>query len=317
MVDTHIVDVRSAHGLDDVLRGIDVVVHLAAKVGLGVDVQDMPDYASVNVTGPPICWPRCTAYPSSAWCWRARWSCTERARTTARSTDEYGRQRAPRTTCAPGGSSRAARVVGARSAWTTVDEDAPLDPRSTYAATKLAQEHLAAAWASATGGRVAALRFHNVYGPRMPRDTPYAGVAAIFGSALARGEPPQVFEDGGQMRDFVHVRDVARATVAAVDRVGALRPRELRAYNIASGTPHTVLQMAQAMADAYGGPAATDHRRVPSRRRPAHRGVAGPGPRGARLRRARVVRMQGSPSSCRSGCRHRQPYGEAAAVAWR
>ena len=66
-----------------------------------------------------------------------------------------------------------------------VGEDAPLDPRNTYAATKLAQEHLAAAWARQTGGGVWALRYHNVYGPRMPRDTPYAGVASIFRSALA------------------------------------------------------------------------------------------------------------------------------------
>jgi dTDP-L-rhamnose 4-epimerase len=71
-------------------------------------------------------------------------------------------------------------------------EDAPLDPRSTYAATKVAQEHLAAAWARQTGGAVWSLRYHNVYGPRMPRDTPYAGVASIFRSALERGEAPRV-----------------------------------------------------------------------------------------------------------------------------
>ncbi len=62
-----------------------------------------------------------------------------------------------------------------------------------------------------------ALRYHNVYGPMMPRDTPYSGVAAIFRSAIERGEPPRVFEDGGQMRDFVHVDDVAAVNVAAVD----------------------------------------------------------------------------------------------------
>jgi dTDP-L-rhamnose 4-epimerase len=61
-----------------------------------------------------------------------------------------------------------------------------------------------------------AFRYHNVYGPRMPKDTPYAGVASIFRSALERGEAPRVFEDGGQMRDFVHVADVARANVAAL-----------------------------------------------------------------------------------------------------
>ena len=62
-----------------------------------------------------------------------------------------------------------------------------------------------------------ALRYHNVYGPGMPRDTPYSGVAAIFRSSLERGEAPRVFEDGGQMRDFVHVADVARANLLAIE----------------------------------------------------------------------------------------------------
>src|SRR5690606_12077234 len=68
-----------------------------------------------------------------------------------------------------------------------IDEDAPADPRNAYATSKLAQEHLAANWARETGGTAVALRYHNVYGPRMPRDTPYSGVAAIFRSALEAG----------------------------------------------------------------------------------------------------------------------------------
>src|SRR5204862_5799853 len=120
-----------------------------------------------------------------------------------------------------------------------VGEEAPLDPRSTYAATKLAQEHLAGAWARQTGGSAWSLRYHNVYGPRMPRDTPYAGVASIFRSALERGEAPRVFEDGRQLRDFVHVHDVARAVVRALTVpepfVGAL--------NVASGVPRSVGEM--------------------------------------------------------------------------
>ena len=87
-----------------------------------------------------------------------------------------------------------------------IDEDAPLDPRNVYAATKLAQEHLVSAWCRATGGAAAALRYHNVYGPGMPQNTPYAGVASLFRSAIERGEAPRVFEDGAQRRDFVHVR---------------------------------------------------------------------------------------------------------------
>ncbi len=103
-----------------------------------------------------------------------------------------------------------------------------------------------------------ALRYHNVYGPGMPRDTPYAGVASFFRSALAAGRAPRVFEDGAQRRDFVHVRDVADATVAALDVLTGTGvpggPGALRAYNVGSGNPRTVGQLASALADAYGGP---------------------------------------------------------------
>jgi dTDP-L-rhamnose 4-epimerase len=132
----------------------------------------------------------------------------------------------------------------------SVPEDAQLDPRSVYAATKLAQEHLCGAFARETGVAVTALRYHNVYGPRMPRDTPYAGVASIFRSALAAGRAPRVFEDGGQRRDFVHVRDVARANVLALTAPEAVHG----AFNVASGTPRTVLEMARALATACGAP---------------------------------------------------------------
>jgi dTDP-L-rhamnose 4-epimerase len=84
----------------------------------------------------------------------------------------------------------------------------------------------------------------------MPRDTPYAGVAAIFTSALRRGEAPRVFEDGRQRRDFVHVRDVAAATVLACEKHSA----GMRAFNVGSGTPRTVGEMAAALAEALGGP---------------------------------------------------------------
>jgi dTDP-L-rhamnose 4-epimerase len=88
----------------------------------------------------------------------------------------------------------------------------------------------------------------------MPADTPYSGVAAVFRSALERGKAPQVFEDGGQMRDFVHVDDIARANVAAVERVAG-HPDGVTAYNVCSGHPRTIGQLAAALAEALSGPA--------------------------------------------------------------
>ena len=132
--------------------------------------------------------------------------------------------------------------------WQLVDEDAPLRPRSLYAASKVAQENYALAWAEATGGSVVALRYHNVYGPNMPRDTPYSGVAAIFRSALEAGDVPRVFEDGGQMRDFVHVDDIAAANVAAIEaNLDGFTPA-----NVCSGRPISILEVANELCEARG-----------------------------------------------------------------
>ena len=134
-----------------------------------------------------------------------------------------------------------------------IEEGAALDPRNVYEASKVAQEHLASAWARAADGRVTVLRYHNVYGPGMPRDTPYAGVASIFRSAVARGEAPRVFEDGGQRRDFVHVADVADANLTALEALPEHGTGSVRCYNVGSGSVHTIGEMASTPAAAGGG----------------------------------------------------------------
>ncbi|MGA8331082.1 MAG: NAD-dependent epimerase/dehydratase family protein, partial [Mycobacterium sp.] len=137
-------------------------------------------------------------------------------------------------------------IGGEELSWQLVDEDAALRPRSLYAASKTAQENYALAWSESTKASVVALRYHNVYGPGMPRDTPYSGVAAIFRSAIERGKPPAVFEDGGQMRDFVHVDDVAAANLAAVAAGGD----GFAAANVCSGQPISILEVANSLCDA-------------------------------------------------------------------
>ena len=235
---------------DGVLDGIDAVCHQAAVVGLGLDLQDLPLYVGVNELGTAVLLAAMAragvttlVLASSMVVYgEGRYTCAEHGvvRPPARAEADLvaGRFEPPCPVCS--------RDL----AWGLVPEDTPADPRSVYAATKTAQEHLAAAWARGCGGRVVALRYHNVYGPHMPRDTPYAGVASLFRSALARGQAPLVFEDGGQQRDFVHVRDVARANVLAL--VGG-RDGALTAYNVASGIPHTIADVARAV--AQGGPA--------------------------------------------------------------
>ncbi len=251
-----VVDVRDEAAITGLLRGVDVVCHQAAMVGLGLTIHDAPDYASHNVVG--------TASLVSAMATAGVAGLVQ-----ASSMVVYGGGRElcplhgdvatrPRTAAdlAAGRFEPACAACGAPVTWGLVGEDAQLQPHNAYAATKLAQEHLAIAWAEQSGGRAISLRYHNVYGPRMPRDTPYAGVASIFRSALAAGQAPKVYEDGAQMRDFVHVHDVARANLVAIEAVGAAAGRTPghRAYNVASGEPHTVLDLATALARELDGP---------------------------------------------------------------
>lgn len=244
------VDIRDPDALDALLPGIDVVCHQAAVVGAGVTVQDAPAYASHNDLGTAVL----LAAMDRAGCRRL---------VLASSMVVYGEGRY-RTTgsvaVAPPPRRRADLEqglfdhrdpdTGTPLQWVAVSERTPPDPRSLYAASKLAQENYAAAWATATGATVTALRYHNVYGPDMPRDTPYSGVAAIFRSALEAGSAPRVFEDGAQMRDFVHVSDIAAANLRAVEQpLGGFT-----ALNIASGHPIGIGAVAAILARAQHGP---------------------------------------------------------------
>jgi len=245
-------DVRDPAAVDRALTGVDAVCHQAAMVGLGVDLSDLPMYSDVNVTGTAVLLEamgrhgigRLVFASSMVVYGEGAYDCAVHGRVRPLPRDPGDLAAGlfePR--CPVCGSSLDTAMVG---------EDAPLDPRNAYAASKVAQEHLAASWARLTGGAAIGLRYHNVYGPRMPRDTPYSGVAAIFRSCLENGVPPRVFEDGGQRRDFVHVRDVARANLLALNSLGALPEGALRCYNVASGEPHTVGEMAFALAEAFG-----------------------------------------------------------------
>ncbi|MDQ2837965.1 MAG: NAD-dependent epimerase/dehydratase family protein [Actinomycetota bacterium] len=251
-VELQVGDVRDPAAVDRALEQVELVVHLAAKVGLGVDIADLPDYASSNDAGTAELLAgmaradvgRLTLASSMVVYGEGLGRCAE-----------HGPVRpGPRaeTALSQGQFEPPCPVCGLPLQTALVTEDAPIDPRNAYASSKYAQELYSANWARSTGGTVAAMRYHNVYGPGMPRDTPYAGVAAIFTSALRRGEPPRVFEDGGQRRDFVHTADVAAATVTAAEH--GFEAGQLRAFNVGSGTPRTVGEMATALATALNGP---------------------------------------------------------------
>ncbi len=243
-------DVRDAEVVAGVLDGVTGVCHQAAMVGLGVDILDMPAYVGHNDLGTAVLLAelarrdfagRLVLASSMVVYGEGRYRCAEHGRVAppARAAEalEAGRFEVACPQC------------GRPLTPEPIPESAAVDPRNVYAATKLHQEHLAFSFARETGVPVTALRYHNVYGPGMPRDTPYAGVASIFASALAGGVAPRVYEDGGQLRDFIHVSDVARANVLALTAPEPVSG----SFNVATGHPASVLDMAQALAAAFGG----------------------------------------------------------------
>jgi len=249
-------DLRDPDVAAAAVAGIDAVCHQAAMVGLGVDFADVTDYVSHNDLGTAAL---LRALHDRAWAGRF---------VLASSMVVYGEGR---YRCAIHGLVRPApRPIDrldtgryeplcpncdAELTAEAVPETTPPDPRNVYAATKLQQEFLVNSYAREHDGtEPVSLRYHNVYGPRMPRNTPYAGVASIFRSAAERGEGPMVFEDGGQRRDFVHVDDIARANVASLTVPASLADGGPVGgpYNVATGDPHTVLDMATALVAAVG-----------------------------------------------------------------
>ena len=249
---THHLDVRRAGEWAELLRGVDVVCHQAALVGAGVRVADLPDYAAHNDLGTAALLAamheagvhRMALASSMVVYGEGRYACAT-----------HGEQVPPprsRASLEAGSFDNHCPTCEEPLDWVLVEEDARLDPRSTYAASKLAQEHYASVWSRQAEGSVVALRYHNVYGPGMPRDTPYSGVAAMFRSSIERGESPRVFEDGKQMRDFVHVSDVARANLAAIDAVAAEGPGSFRPYNVCSGSPVTIREVADLVVAGTG-----------------------------------------------------------------
>lgn len=243
-------DVRDPLAVRRSLEGVDSVVHLAAAVGVGQSMYEIADYTGINELG--------TAVLLEA---MQKAGTVERL-VVASSMSIYGEglaQAADGRLIEPG--ERTAAALKAHRWEPQGEAGEPLSPvptpetkrpalSSVYALGKYGQERLGLIWGRAYGVPVTALRFFNVYGTRQALSNPYTGVLAIFASRLLNGRPPMLFEDGLQRRDFVHVRDVARAILAALERPEAAGT----AYNIGSGEPRTVLEVARALALAVGRP---------------------------------------------------------------
>jgi len=240
-------DVRDPVLVRRALAGVDSVVHLAARVGVGQSMYQIADYVAANDVGSAVLLEAVAAHPV-------------RRLVTASSMSVYGEGLYVDPAGNPVENGERHLASLRRGEWEVSDASgAPLRPvptpetkrpnlSSVYALTKYDQERLALLIGSAYDVPTIALRLFNVYGTRQALSNPYTGVLAIFAARLLNGKPPVVFEDGLQRRDFVHVGDVARAVELALSAPGTATG----VFNIGGGVSVTVLEIARRLAASLG-----------------------------------------------------------------
>jgi dTDP-L-rhamnose 4-epimerase len=240
-------DVRDPQATDLALRGVDIVFHLAASVGVGQSMYEITRYSSNNALGTAVLLETLIKHP------------VERL-IVASSMSIYGEGLYADSD---------GRIVGKvtrdlnlirRHLWDPTgddglplqplptDEAKPVEPKSVYALLKYHQECMCLCVGDAYNIPVVALRFFNAYGPRQALSNPYTGVIAIFASRLLNRRPPMIFEDGLQLRDFVSVHDITQACSLAMTSAGAPG----RAFNVGSGCPISVRDLALRIGTVLG-----------------------------------------------------------------
>lgn len=249
-------DVRDLTGFRSALEGAEAIFYLAGAVGVGDSMYRIRHYTDVNVLGGANLLDILANYrhsvrkivlASSVTVYgEGKYSCPRHGIIfpSVRSTEQVAREqwelRCPKQENSADCSARLTPLP--------TDEERPLMPLSVYAVTKRAQEEMFLTVGRTYGIPVTVLRYFNVYGSRQAVSNPYTGVAKIVASQIAQGKLPLIYEDGLQTRDFVHVSDVVQANLLALQREEA----NGEIFNVGTGRPTTILEMAGAVAKRFG-----------------------------------------------------------------
>ena len=243
-------DVCDPEAVARALEGVDVVYHEAAEVGVGQSMYEIRRYVSANDLGTAVLLEslvnrrgrvrKLVVASSMSIYGEGAYACADcgvihpRVRPAAQLADRRWEVECPRC----GGELRPAPT----------GEEKPLFPTSVYAVTKQDQEQFCLTVGRAYDLPVVALRYFNVYGTRQALSNPYTGVCAIFSSRLLNDRPPLIFEDGEQTRDFVHVSDIVRANLLALETDRA----DYQALNVGTGRPISIREISRMLAAGLG-----------------------------------------------------------------
>ena len=243
-------DVRDRAAVETAIEGVDAVYHFAATVGVGQSMYEIQRYMDVNTLGTAQLLQVLldTKQPIAKLVVASSMSIYgEGAYTCAHCGPVAPPTRGNAQLRAGDGEPRCPVCLGALVPRPTA-EGKPSEVTSVYALSKRDQEELCLTYGRVYDLPVVALRFFNIYGTRQALSNPYTGVAAIFASRLLNGQPPLVFEDGEQQRDFVNIHDIVRANILALEREEA----NGQVINVGSGRPISISRVAELLSSALG-----------------------------------------------------------------
>lgn len=243
-------DVRKLKDLQKALEGIDAIYHEAAVVGVGQSMYEIENYVSNNILGTALLLnflannkhkvKRIIVASSMSAYGEGLYDCTKcrQIRPPLRA-DEQMSKRKWELSCP---NCKKTLIP------TGIPETEAFKCNSIYAVTKQSQEDMVMIFGNAYGIPATALRYFNVYGPRQSLSNPYTGVAAIFLSRLKNNNPPIVYEDGLQTRDFISVYDIADANVFCLENEKSFG----KVFNLGTGNPISIKEIALILAKLLG-----------------------------------------------------------------
>jgi len=231
------------------MKGINVIVHLAAETGVGQSMYEVGRYAKANIQGTAALLDilanekhqveKIILASSRAVYGEGKYEC-ERCGIVYPSPREPGqiKNKDWELKCP-----YCKKDINAL----PTDEDSPLSPGSIYAITKQTQEQLISNFCKSFKMPFVILRYQNVYGPRQSLSNPYTGILSIFSTRIMNGEPPLIFEDGKESRDFVYIDDTIQATTLAIEN----KTLKEGIFNVGTGRRVSVLEVAKILLEKF------------------------------------------------------------------